>query len=111
MVPQETRIPVPSFAKHHQRKRREWNKPVDTMAQIQKFDALNLEMSQSFKAGQLPLIHNQIISKGTLLDSLDLNTGYDAIEKAKERNINLRKVTKGPTDYKPKIQAPIKKFT
>lgn len=62
-------------------------------------------MSQSFKDNQLPLHQNQLISKGNLLDSLDLNTGYDAIEKAKLRNEKLDKVTKGPIDYKPKVEA------
>eukprot|EP00345_Euplotes_harpa_P004409 CAMPEP_0168326718 /NCGR_PEP_ID=MMETSP0213-20121227/5477_1 /TAXON_ID=151035 /ORGANISM="Euplotes harpa, Strain FSP1.4" /LENGTH=49 /DNA_ID= /DNA_START= /DNA_END= /DNA_ORIENTATION= len=47
-------------------------------------DALNLEMSSTFKAGQISAALQQpppvFIEKGRLLDSLDLNTGFDAFQ-------------------------------
>ena len=53
ILPQESRIPVPSFAKLHQRKRKVWNKNADTFGgendetkqAVKNLDALNLEMS------------------------------------------------------------------
>mmetsp|Transcript_2130 Transcript_2130/g.2736 ORF Transcript_2130/g.2736 Transcript_2130/m.2736 type:complete len:80 (+) Transcript_2130:301-540(+) len=54
---------------------------------MHKMDALNLEMSSTFKAGQISAALQQpppvFIEKGRLLDSLDLNTGFDAFQAAK----------------------------
>lgn len=52
-------------------------------------DALNLELSESFKEDQFKQAlnqgkHNGFIERGRLLDSLDLNTGFDAIQKVKQ---------------------------
>ena len=72
-------------------------------------DALNLEMSETFKQGELKKAlekgkGDEIIAKGKLLDSLDLNTGFDAFQKQKEETtlkmptINKRR----PINYLPK---------
>ena len=85
---------MPSFAAHHQRKRKLWNKresnenSIEDQERIHKMDALNLEMSETFKADQFKqALKNdskfQFIEKGRLLDSLDLNTGFEAIQKFK----------------------------
>lgn len=48
-------------------------------------DGLNLELSESFKEDQLQKaldhLNDPLIKKGQLLDSLDLNTGFDAFQK------------------------------
>ena len=95
--PKESRIPVPSFAQQQSRKRKRWNKqgynklPEEQQQDIHKMDALNLELSESFKAGEMKQALNkeqkgEFIEKGRLLDSLDLNTGFDAFQKQKEVN-------------------------
>ena len=89
---------MPSFAAQHQRKRKLWNKreyvdnSEENQERIHKMDALNLEMSETFKADQFKQAlknenNYQFIEKGRLLDSLDLNTGFEAIQKLKEKNI------------------------
>ena len=56
-VSKETRIPVPSFAKYHKRNRKVWNKNANQNKEsIQKLDALNLEMSETFKQNQLKYV-------------------------------------------------------
>ena len=73
-------------------------------------EALNLELSETFKHGQLKeAIEKQeeeiVIEKGKLLDSLDLNTGFEALQKQKEVSIvripTIRR--KRPVDYSPPI--------
>jgi len=101
---------VPSFAKYHKRKRKLWNKPHDYKQHQLKMEALNLELSETFKHGQLKeTIEKQeeeiVIEKGKLLDSLDLNTGFEALQKQKEVSI-VRMPTirrKRPVDYSPPI--------
>lgn len=111
ILPQPTRIPVPSFAKNHQRKRRVWNKQSgqNDEERIHKMDALNLELSESFKEDQFKQAlqggkHNGFIERGRLLDSLDLNTGFDAIQKTKQdtkSNFDRSMTHKRPTTYVP----------
>ncbi|CAI2382571.1 unnamed protein product [Moneuplotes crassus] len=89
VITRETRIPVPSFAKNNHRLRKKWNRPQEQQEHKIKIDALNLEMSETFKQGKLKEALKQkeedvVIPKGKLLDSLDLNTGLRVIEKKKE---------------------------
>ena len=127
ILPKETKIPIPSFAKNHRRKRKAWNKASGKgdKEHMHKMDALNLELSETFKDGQLKKAlqegkNHQIIEKGRLLDSLDLNTGFDAMQKAKQDseelishyniaklNNNSKKKPKNYQEIKPKVEVKV----
>lgn len=103
---------MPSFAKNIKRKRKEWNKPSrdESKERMHKMDALNLELSETFKEGQMKRViqgdkQEELIRKGRLLDSLDLNTGFDAIQKHKQDTQKVfdksLAIHKKPMDYVP----------
>ena len=88
---------------------------------MQKMDGLDLELSQTkrhfdmkFKKPQEPKIVKGLLAKGDLIDSLDLNIGYESIqkfqdqwlrgvqavkqEKVEEQKIKVEEVNQGTID-------------
>ena len=85
----QSRIPLPKFARDLPQQRQPFQKSKDKEL-INNLNGLDLELSQTkrlFKPinkQQSPEPVRKLISRGDLIDSLDLNVGYESIQKLKE---------------------------